>query len=88
MATLLLSLLNVQPKNPLNILRSRGTVLEKRTKDDRMAAAKQPRGGRGRRLLPDFERFISIKFKAKPGYLRLKPGYEWKYIYIYIYIFE
>ena len=77
-ASLLFEHMQCTAARPLPILRVRGGLHEKRHRIERQAAARQPRGGRSRRILPEFAQTLSIRSSFRPGDPRLVPGYTWK----------
>ena len=51
--------------------------MEKKERPQRLAAGKQPRGARGRRLLPEFANVVSLATSFTTNDIRLTPGHVW-----------
>ena len=51
----------LQRQPPLDLVRARGETQEKRDRPERLAAARQPRGARGRKLLPEFRSVLTLR---------------------------
>ena len=74
----LLRHLHLQRLPPLPVRRSRGDAVPLPFRDERAAAGLQPRGGRARRLLPEFRRTLWIPGSFKPSDPRCQIGFIWE----------
>ena len=77
LAKLMLNVLKVAPAHPLPVVRARGELPLRRERDERAAAGRQARGGRARRLLPEFAHFLTIRGCFQPADHRLSPSHVW-----------
>ena len=60
MVRLLMLHQGLQQQPPLELVRARGETQDKRERPERLAAARQPRGARGRKLLPEFRSVLTL----------------------------
>ena len=68
----------LQQQPPLDLVRARGETQEKKIRPERLAAARQPRGARGRKLLPEFRAVLTLNQRFKGSDPRTRPGHVWQ----------
>ena len=70
--------LDLQQQPPLELIRARGETQDKRERPERLAAARQPRGARGRKLLSEFSSVLTLKHSFRGSDPRTRPGHVWQ----------
>ena len=76
-AAIVYTKLSLTTMKPAAVIRARGVQQERQQRPERAAAARQPRGGRSRRLLPEFASVLQLKGQFSPHDCRCKPGHKW-----------
>ena len=74
---LLLAHLGIARSSALPLVRVRGELQLRSHRPQRLAAARQPKAGAGRQLMPEFDRVITIEGLFGPTDPRCQPGHIW-----------